>query len=88
MISQCLISTDNRRYIEQYHDQHNQTRRLLNIINRRGPEVYSAFLEILCKHGYQKLSESLKHDPVTQENIFDIIQGKICILKEMYIFYS
>ncbi|VDI50650.1 Hypothetical predicted protein, partial [Mytilus galloprovincialis] len=71
MISQCLISTDNRSYIEQYPDKQNQTRRLLNILIGRGQEVYSAFLEILRKHGYQKFSESLEHDHVTQENTFD-----------------
>lgn len=69
MINQCLISTDNRSYIEQYPDQQNQTRRLFEILNGRGQEVYSAFLAILREHGYQKLTESLDRDQTTQTNI-------------------
>lgn len=75
MINQCLISTDNRSYIEQYPDQQNQTRRLFEIIIGRGQEVYSAFLAILREHGYQELTESLDQDQTTQTNISNNKQG-------------
>ncbi|XP_052084812.1 uncharacterized protein LOC127721998 [Mytilus californianus] len=81
MISKCLISTDNRSYIEQYPDQQHQIKRLTEIIIRRGQDFYSAFLEILRKHDYQQLIESLEHVDVSQKNKQDSSTFKVPVFR-------
>ncbi|XP_071148974.1 uncharacterized protein [Mytilus edulis] len=61
MMSQLVISSDDRRGIEQYVRQDDQNKALLEVVNKRGEPTYTVFVDALRKSGYTDLADKLKY---------------------------
>ncbi|XP_071150481.1 uncharacterized protein [Mytilus edulis] len=62
MMSQLVISSDDRRRIEQHAGQDDQNEALLEVINKRGGHTYTVFVDALRTSGYTDLADEFKCD--------------------------
>ncbi|XP_063412346.1 uncharacterized protein LOC134695085 [Mytilus trossulus] len=62
MMSQLVISSDDRRRIEQHAGQDDQNEALLEVINKRGGHIYTVFVDALRTSGYTDLADEFKCD--------------------------
>ncbi|VDI02013.1 Hypothetical predicted protein [Mytilus galloprovincialis] len=62
MMSHLVISSDDRRSIEQHVRQDDQNKALLEIVNKRGEFTYTVFVDALRKSGYTDLADELKYN--------------------------
>ncbi|XP_052096542.1 uncharacterized protein LOC127731746 [Mytilus californianus] len=60
MMSHLVISSDDRRSIEQPVRQDDQNKALLEVVNKRGEPTYSMFVDALRTSGYTDLANDLK----------------------------
>ncbi|XP_063417141.1 uncharacterized protein LOC134699481 [Mytilus trossulus] len=62
MMTQLVISVDDRRRIEQHAGQDDQNRALLDIVIKRREPAYGVFVDGLYTYGYEELANDLKCD--------------------------
>ncbi|CAC5403222.1 unnamed protein product [Mytilus coruscus] len=62
MMTHLVISSDDRRSIEQHVRQDDQNRELLEVVNKRGESTYTVFVDGLRTSGYTDLANELKCD--------------------------
>ncbi|VDI37628.1 Hypothetical predicted protein [Mytilus galloprovincialis] len=62
MMSHLVISSDDRRSIEQYVRQDDQNKALIEVVNKRGWHTYTVFVDALQTSGYTDLANELKSD--------------------------
>lgn len=63
MISQCALSIDDRRHIEQHVRQTEQNKALLDLIVERNSSTFRVFKAVLRESGYEEIAELLSCDP-------------------------
>ncbi|XP_063438431.1 uncharacterized protein LOC134719353 [Mytilus trossulus] len=62
MMSHLVISSDDRRRIEQHAGLDDQNKALLGVVNKRGEPTYSVFVDALRTNGYTDLATELECD--------------------------
>ncbi|CAG2251800.1 unnamed protein product [Mytilus edulis] len=62
MMSHLVISSDDRRRIEQHAGQDDQNKALLEVVKKRGESTYTVFVDALRISGYTDLADELKRD--------------------------